>query len=208
MTAQTCCCCFSLRTGCIIIGVLGIFLDSIFIACHGYFAIFNILSNGLLIVGAAMEMRLCLLPSMIINVLINIFLWILVLASFFATALLNKLFSAWEANESSYASYDNTLRQDVLTWIIVFILAAAVIHVHILRVIFSHFDELREQVNQPNISYNQFPMVLAPNTLDSHPLYPSNLYVPTAPLITITDPAPDYSKESASTYPSVALVDV
>lgn len=75
MTAKTCCGGFSLRTGCFIIGVLGVVLGSILttsIPCPA--AAVVIVPNVLLILGIAMKIRLFLLPSMILGSIVCILL--------------------------------------------------------------------------------------------------------------------------------------
>lgn len=167
MTSQACCCCFSFRAGCLIVGVLGILLELKYIESgwREYSSIVGILSNGLLIVGAVTKMRFCLLPSMIIYVLLFLFLCILVSASFFSTTLLNLLLSTL-SKHTQRVSYGIGLRpQDdanpakakMLVLVIGLCLVGAIINVFILRALFGFFFELREQAHRSNTADQELP---------------------------------------------------
>lgn len=120
--------CFSLRSGCIIIGLLGLFIN---IACAQSFApndiiesiIFtDFLANVLLIGGAAMHKRFCVLTSIAINIMFNVLFWMFV----------------WLVIR----------RSDSVSIGIVLLEHIAVIHLVSIKIMCDHFDELQKQFAQ------------------------------------------------------------
>lgn len=95
MAFQSCCWRFPLRTGCIVINVLdialGLFLGLFTNMTETGWAIIMTISNGLSIAGVIMEKRFCLLPWMILNILINIMLWIITTMWIYQLMMLHKL---------------------------------------------------------------------------------------------------------------------
>lgn len=185
MAFQSCCFCFSLRTGCIIIGVLGIFCDiTLVMEMSSTAGIIDLILNVLLIIGAAMEKRLCLLPSMIVNILAGFVLWILVLLSFFASFVILDLIS--EARDANEAAFLNLLTSFGAAIGYIFLLYA-VVHFLLLKVIFDHFGELREEeqhrLYQPNITPNVFVSV------SSHSFVPHSVAPTTSSIALISDQA-------------------
>lgn len=166
MAFQSCCFCFSLRNGCIIIGVLGIFCDITVVMGMSYtVGIIDLILNVLLITGAAMQKRLCLLPSIIVNVLVEFVLWILVLVSFFASFVI--LDSISEAKDADEAAILNFLASFGTAITYIFLLYA-VVHFLLLKVICDHFGELREKEQRrpflPHASHSFVPHSVDPTT--------------------------------------------
>lgn len=141
---KTCCYCLPLRHGCIIIGIVGILFDStVLLNLFGWKAcIIILISDGLLITGATMKTRLCLLPSMIIGLLVNIVLWIIDLIALYASSYVSPTILAY-ANLLSQG-LGQTLSQ-IIPVIVVFLVLITVIHLLIIRNIFQHFNELGDE---------------------------------------------------------------
>lgn len=211
---KTCCCCFSLRTGCMIIGVLGVLVSLALIGTEipCPLIIVDFVSNALLILGAALEKRFCLLPSMILGIITNILLWVMALIALFASATLAYFVDKYIGGVSrgtprglipeldeigtdadSVQSFANGL---LFVFVAIFVLAA-IIHALILRVIFGHFSELREERLRGQTQHRQLPMYISSETLVVHPIQPTGPYYYNGPIAPRApeELAPPYSEE-------------
>lgn len=140
-TDKTCCYCLPLRVGCVIIGIVGILFDFavvLKIFCWKRFLFFFI-SDALLITGAAIENRLCLLPLMIIGLLMNIVLWITDLIFICASSYLSPTLLAFADLLSPGLGH---VASQIIPVIVVLLVLITVIHLLIIRNIFQHFNEL------------------------------------------------------------------
>lgn len=139
---RTCCCCFSLRTGCIIIGVLSILLDLMSMSAmrvHWSALLVDMTSNILLVVGAVMQVRGLLLPAMILGTMTNVLLWIAAVLTLFGSTVILSLFAG--DNSDGFEAAASAL----LTILTITFVFGAIVHLLVLRNIFQHFSELAEE---------------------------------------------------------------
>lgn len=195
MVFQSCCWRFSLRTGCITIGVLGILINAILYSTINVpgidwkFFVVDTISWGLLIAGAVMEKRFLLLPSIVINILNNIALWMFILLGVYVQLLICKLISS-ESGESddidgkwawlllalamrlnsSEPNESNTIQRDVdeklKYWLVALVfvpLLIAIIHMLLIKVIIDHFEELLIKTQRGESQYGVLPSFRSTN---------------------------------------------
>lgn len=119
---------FSLRSGCIIIGLFGLFIN---IECAYSFApndiiesiiFIDFVANVLLIGGAAMHKRFCVLISIAINIMFNVIFWLFV----------------WLVIR----------RSDSVSIGIVLLEHIAIIHMIFIKIMCDYFDELQKRFAQ------------------------------------------------------------
>lgn len=166
-TNRTCCCCLSLRTGCIIIGVLAILVDIFAIRIFHWGAIISLIADVSLITGAFMRIRDCLLPSMILGIVTNVVLWI--------TAILT-LFIPTMVLAFSYPDGRNNEIEALFAVIAIGIVLFAIVHMLIIRKIFQHFHELDgKQSGQFLPTAIRFALVPGATTVDSHRTVDTNI---------------------------------
>lgn len=156
-----CSCCFKYRTGCVIIGSLGILMNLYILTIHGFdVGVVAILSNALLAV-----VNMLLLPWMIINVAINSFLWI------WAILLALGLVDFHDTRVSAFDFIGSSI-------------IAAIFHVLIMSPVFGYFRRLREREIEQSRN-QQKPLFVSSKTYATHPvdsIVPSPVYVPPATL--------------------------
>lgn len=159
------CCCYSLRTGCIIIGIIYLLIDitSILFCSYGYISadnndsmvmvmfmvmiIIDFISNTLLISGAVMQKRVYLLPWIIINAVLNTSLWI---ATAMGGVVSISIIITWNVRDKSdrhKLAGAMMLAPSVVAFTFGFLIIA-VIHLLLLLVVFNHFRALREEVQR------------------------------------------------------------
>lgn len=195
MAFEYCCFCFTLNTACIILGVVGLFFDIALLGLVGWKSfVIHVALDVLLITGAAMRKHLCLLPWMIFNTLAIIVEWIVILCLLFARSLLSSLFSSASDQMKTMSEMQ---AKDVYDsgsiinnfFILLIILAALIsgIHYLLVKVVFDHFNELREEERrgqfQPNVPPNAF---MNMSTLVSQPIAasaPATVYKPDLPCV-------------------------
>lgn len=182
-----------------IIGILGILFDiTMVLPLASTAGIVDMISNGLLIVGAAMANRFCLLPSIIIGIMINIVLWILVVCSIFGSSIVYEMLK-YQGISGEMGEVGSSLKSVVETFLVVIIFIVvliAVIHVLVIRVIFAHFDELR--VEEQHLQHNQLPFAVTSNTFVSHSnvsTVPATVYAMESHVNAPSAPATSYASD-------------
>lgn len=199
MAFQSCCFCFTLSTGCIIIGALGLLFDITLVRLIGWkWCVIDAAMNALMITGAAMQKHLCLLPWMVFNTLVIFVEWICILGALFFRSLLSSLLSAASgeaakipenANENVSGQIDalKDLTTTILVFIVILLALFAGIHSLLVKVVFDHFNELREKERrgqfQPSVLPNAF---MNMSSIVSQPIAasaPATVYKPDLPCV-------------------------
>lgn len=172
---KTCCCCISLRTGCIIIGVLEILAQIWNISVQKQVTgsviggtLIAFVVSALLIYGAAKRNRVFLWPWIVVSIITLIILVIGLLLCVFASALIVDVFKAAES-EGKLSDEEMEQAQIGLTTLVVLIAVSILIAIAILipltLVVYSYVCELREEevrqnnnTNAPPKAYNLVPV--------------------------------------------------
>lgn len=173
---KTCCCCLSLRTGCIVIGVLEILgqLSNISSTQTSISVVFGtiigLIAAALLIYGAVKRDRLYMWPWIVVTILSIIFLIILVFLCALAPSLIMDVMNSRQAKGEIHLTKEETHDLETATTAFVVIMAVVfliVIAILILLtlVVYSYICELREEgqrqqhdSNVPPKAYNLVPV--------------------------------------------------
>lgn len=128
------------------------------------------ISNGLLVIGAAMKRRICLLPWMIINVVVNILLWVaaslLIIASIIIIAVVMCVKHKGHDISGVMMLWPSMVGMGLVLLILAFV------HWLILKVVIDHYRELRDK-ELPT----QYHTIVYPNGFVN---VPSHAFVPAA----------------------------
>lgn len=121
--------------------------------------IIDLISNLLLITGAATQARVCLLPAMIINVFVNIVLWVLAMAVLLLSAATLDAIIGMDSDLARVPPLMNFIAS-LGGAVFVVIALIAVIHLLLLKVIIAHYgvigEEKQRQQFQPIINPSAF----------------------------------------------------
>lgn len=153
---QSCCGCCPLKTGCIVLGSLGIAVDLLFLLSGPtIFRLIVGLIDVMLIIGAVKKNRICLVPWMIYETLFNILIWIVVGLCLFSPSLAEK----WSSIYREEGDFNKYHPHGIAITLALFAVAQA----FIIKVVVDHFRELGEgghpgqthQLNAVNLNANQ-----------------------------------------------------
>lgn len=165
---KTCCCCLSLRTGCIIIGVVELLGYLSIIASHSTSAskilgtIIGVVASVLLVYGAYKKNRFCLWPWIVINIISIIVLVVGLLMCAFASTIIVDIYNEAVAQGQIQPTQDDedTFKAAGMAFVViiaVIILILIVILVLITLVAYSYVCELREEQERQNNDGNAPP---------------------------------------------------
>lgn len=151
--------------------------------------------NGLLIIGAVEKNRYYLLPSMIINVIGTISLWLLTFIGICRPTIIIEWYSEeyYSQGQRETAEMKSALGDFVYIFVLI-VVAFAALQSLLTNVIIDYFTELREDEQRRN-HQQQLPMFVSSNKFVSQP--PVSLTVPATEYVPYTKPI-----ESAPIYPS------
>lgn len=164
---KSCCGCMTLRTGCIVIGVLEILAQIWNISVQRQVSgsliggtLIAFIASALLIYGAAKRNRFLLWPWIVVNIITLIILVIGLLLCVFASALIVDVFKAAEV-EGKMTDEEMAQAQIGLTTLVVLIAVSILISIAILipltLVAYSYVCELREEEERQNNNTNAPP---------------------------------------------------
>lgn len=173
---KTCCCCLSLRTGCIIMGVLEILSYLSVVAAKNsspasiFLMLVGLIASALLIYGAIKRNRFCLWPWIVVNIIAIIVFIIGVLLCAFASAIIVDIFQDAQAQGAIQISEKET--EEAKAAITVFVVIVAVTFLISIGIVtlftlvaYSYVCELREEeerqhndTNAPPKAYNLVPV--------------------------------------------------
>lgn len=173
---KSCCCCFSLRTGCILIGVLEILFTlssatSLKAQTSIIFStLIGIITSALLIYGAIKKNRFCLWPWIVANILAIItFIIGLILCVFASRHIVEILEAIRSEGKIDLTDEEAEEMKTAGTVLVVIVAVALIICITILTlltlVVYSYILELREEeerqhndTNAPPKAYNLVPV--------------------------------------------------
>lgn len=144
MAVFTTCCCFSLRTGCIIIGALDFVLTLMGISSQSMVAIIiGMVAAALLVYGAGKRKRFFLLPWIVLHVILIIILIVVVFLCIFASAILFDIIQVEGGKQD--AEMDKQIATTILVFAVVILLIFIVILIFLTLVVGSYYCELRKE---------------------------------------------------------------
>lgn len=166
MAFQTCCWRFSLRTGCMIIGALGLGFDVLLLVLsfHWIFILISVISNGLLIAAVKMGKYFDMLPWIALNILQNVVLWFLEIVFLASEKVFCKIIVRMGVPERSFGGFTSSL-------IFIIFATIAIIQIILIKVVYDHFVELRAEKHRARSQHDNFRSVPVPTAPDASELF-------------------------------------